>query len=213
MNLLQQISEHLLNGEPQRVSESTLRAIHEGFPPKRILDEGLIAGMSVVGEKFRDHELFLPDVLLAAKAMYAGMDLLKPLMVNENMKAVGKVVIGTVQGDLHDIGKNLVGVMLKGAGFEVIDLGNDVSPEKFIAAAEQEKADIIGMSALLTTTMPVMKSVVHIAKERQLYGKVRIIVGGAPLSSEYAKEIGADAYCFDGMNAVECAKRFVAASQ
>ena len=213
MNLLQQLSEHILNGEVQRVAELTRQAINEGLHPRQILDEGLIAGMTVVGEKFREHELFLPDVLLAAKAMYAGLDLLKPLMVNENIRAVGKVVIGTVQGDLHDIGKNLVGIMLKGAGFEVIDLGNDVSPERFVAAAQQERADIIGMSALLTTTMPVMKSVVQLARERQLYGKVKIIVGGAPLSSEYAKEIGADAYCFDGMNAVECAKQFVAAGR
>lgn len=209
MQLLQQLSEQLQNGEAKSVAELTQQAINEGLPPRNILDDGLIAGMSVVGEKFREHEIFLPDVLLAAKAMYAGMDLLKPLMLNENIKTNGKIVIGTVQGDLHDIGKNLVAIMLKGAGFEVVDLGNDVSPQKFITTAEQEKADVIGMSALLTTTMPVMKSVVALAKERQLYGKVKFIVGGAPLSSEYAKEIGADAYCFDGMNAVATVKRFV----
>jgi 5-methyltetrahydrofolate--homocysteine methyltransferase len=213
MNLLQQISEHLQNGEPKAVGDLTQQAINEGLPPRKILDEGLIAGMAVVGEKFREHDIFLPDVLLAAKAMYAGLDLLKPLMLNENVKKAGKVVIGTVQGDLHDIGKNLVAIMLKGAGFEVIDLGHDVSPEKFIATAEQEKVDVIGMSALLTTTMPVMKSVIALAKERDLYGKVKIIVGGAALSSEYAKEIGADAYCFDGMNAVDCVKKFVAANR
>lgn len=211
MNLLQQLSEQLQRGETKSVAEITQQAINAGVHPKKILDEGLIAGMAVVGEKFREHELFLPDVLLAAKAMYAGMDLLKPLMINENIKTNGKIVIGTVQGDLHDIGKNLVAIMLRGAGFEVVDLGNDVSPQKFVSTAEQVNADIIGMSALLTTTMPVMKSVVTLAKERQLYGKLKIIVGGAPLSSEYAQEIGADAYCFDGMNAVECVKKFVAA--
>jgi 5-methyltetrahydrofolate--homocysteine methyltransferase len=213
MNLLQQISEHLQHGKAKSVAELTHQAINDGLHPKNILDEGLIAGMSVVGEKFREHEIYLPDVLLAAKAMYAGMELLKPFMINENVKSNGKVVIGTVQGDLHDIGKNLVAIMLKGAGFEVIDLGNDVSPQQFITIAEQENADVIGMSALLTTTMPMMKSVVALAKERHLYGKVKIIVGGAPLSSEYATEIGADAYCFDGMNAVETVKKFLAANQ
>lgn len=213
MQLLQQLSEHLQNGDSKNVAELTQKAITDGLHPKKILDDGLIAGMSVVGEKFREHEIFLPDVLLAAKAMYAGLNLLKPLMIKEDIKTIGKVVIGTVQGDLHDIGKNLVAIMLRGAGFEVIDLGNDVSPQKFVAAAEQEKADVIGMSALLTTTMPAMKSVVDLTKERQLYGKVKIVVGGAPLSNDYAKEIGADAYCFDGMNAVETVKRFVEVQQ
>jgi 5-methyltetrahydrofolate--homocysteine methyltransferase len=209
MNLLQQISDHLQQGKAKSVAELTRQAITDGLHPKNILDEGLIAGMSVVGEQFRKHELYLPDVLLAAKAMYAGLDLLKPLMIEANAKSHGKIVVGTVQGDLHDIGKNLVAIMLKGAGFEVIDLGNDVSAQKFISVAEQEKADVIGLSALLTTTMPTMKSVVELAKERNLYGKVKIIVGGAPLSSDYANEIGADAYCFDGMNAVETVKRFL----
>ena len=210
MDLLGQLSEHLQSGDAESVATLTRQAVADGLPPKTILDDGLIAGMSVVGEKFREHELFLPDVLLAAKAMYAGLDILKPLMIKEAVPTIGKIVIGTVQGDLHDIGKNLVAIMLRGAGFEVIDLGNDVSPQQFVAAAEQEQADVIGMSALLTTTMPVMKTVVALAKERQLYGKVKIVVGGAPLSNDYAKEIGADAYCFDGMNAVECLKRLVA---
>jgi 5-methyltetrahydrofolate--homocysteine methyltransferase len=209
MTLLQQLSEHLQNGDAKRVAELTQQAINDRLSPKVVLDHGLIAGMSVIGERFRDHEIFLPEVLLAAKAMYAGLDLLKPLMIKENIQILGKVVIGTIQGDLHDIGKNLVAIMLKGAGFEVIDLGNDVSPEKFIRTVEREHADIIGMSALLTTTMSGMKAVVDLAKERQLYGHVKIIVGGAPLSSEYAKEIGADAYCFDGMNAVETVKGFM----
>jgi 5-methyltetrahydrofolate--homocysteine methyltransferase len=141
--------------------------------------------------------------------MYAALDLLKPLMIQDKIPTEGTVVIGTVQGDLHDIGKNLVAIMLKGAGFDVIDLGNDVSPEKFISTAEKEHADVIGMSALLTTTMPGMKDVVDLAKERNLYGRVKIIVGGAPLSAGYAKEIGADAYCFDGMNAVDTVNKLL----
>jgi 5-methyltetrahydrofolate--homocysteine methyltransferase len=209
MEILEQLSKSLQSGDVAMVSELTKKAIDAKAEPKKILDDGLISGMSVVGEKFKLHEIFLPDVLLAAKAMYAGMNLLKPLLVKEGIPTIGKVVIGTVQGDLHDIGKNLVAIMLRGAGFEVIDLGNDVSPEKFISTAQQEKADVIGMSALLTTTMPVMKKVVDLAKERQLEKKVKIIVGGAPLSNEYAKEIGADAYCFDGIKAVECVKSFL----
>lgn len=208
MNIIQELSEQLQQGKPKNVAELTQRAINENIDTKTILNQGLIAGMAVVGEKFKSHEIFLPDVLLAAKAMYAGMDLLKPLMLKEGISTIGKVVIGTVQGDLHDIGKNLVAIMLKGAGFEVIDLGNDVSPEKFLETAIKENADVIGMSALLTTTMPVMKKIVELARERGLYGKKKFIVGGAPLSAEYAKEIGADAYCFDGMSAVETVKRF-----
>ena len=209
MDLFRELSEHVENGEVRNVAELTGKAIRDGLEPKAILDHGLIAGMTVVGQKFKAHEIFLPDVLLAAKAMYAGMDLLKPLLIKGGIETLGKVVIGTVQGDLHDIGKNLVGIMLKGAGFEVIDLGNDVSPQRFVDTAQKEQASVIGMSALLTTTMPVMKQVVELAKERQLYGKTKIIVGGAPLSSDYAKEIGAHAYCFDGMNAVDCVKRFL----
>lgn len=209
MDILQELSKSLQKGDADGAAELTRRAIDNELEPKQILDEGLLAGMSVVGEKFKEHEIFLPDVLLAAKAMYAGMDLLKPLLIKEGIPTIGKVVIGTVQGDLHDIGKNLVAIMLKGAGFEVIDLGNDVPPERFIEAAQQEAAEVIGMSALLTTTMPVMRKVIDLAKERGVYGKVKIIVGGAPLSSEYAERIGADAYCYDGVNAVDCVKGFL----
>jgi 5-methyltetrahydrofolate--homocysteine methyltransferase len=211
VEILQELSENLQRGNGDRVAELTQEAIDERLEPKRILDDGLIAGMAVIGERFKKHEIFLPEVLFAAKAMYAGMDLLKPLLIKEGIPTIGKVVIGTVQGDLHDIGKNLVAIMLKGAGFEVIDLGNDVPPERFIEAAEQEAAEVIGMSTLLTTTMPVMKKVIDLAKERGIYGKTKIIVGGAPLSSAYARKIGADAYCFDGINAVDCVKGFVGA--
>ena len=212
MDILQQLSENLQKGNTDKVAELTQAAIERKVETQTILDRGLIAGMTVVGEKFKAHEIFLPDVLLAARAMQKGMELIKPLMIRQGIPSVGKVVIGTVQGDLHDIGKNLVGIMLKGAGFEVIDLGKDVPPEQFVEAAEKEKAEVIGLSALLTTTMPVMKDVVDLASERGIRGKTRIIIGGAPLSKEYADQIGADAYCFDGVNAVDCVKRFTGSS-
>jgi 5-methyltetrahydrofolate--homocysteine methyltransferase len=209
MEILEQIAAELQRGEEERVGELTRKAIAAGLGPKEILDRGLIAGMNVIGEQFRDHEIFLPDVLLAAKAMYAGMDALRPLLLKEGIPTSGTIVIGTVQGDLHDIGKNLVGIMLRGAGFEVIDLGKDVTPERFVAAAEESGAQVIGMSALLTTTMPVMKQVISLLEEKGLKGRVRTIVGGAPLSAEFAGEIGADAYAFDGANAVDRVKALV----
>jgi 5-methyltetrahydrofolate--homocysteine methyltransferase len=209
MDLMQELSESLCQGDVQKVAALTRRALDEKQSPRDVLDRGLLVGMSVISEKFRDHEVFLPDVLLAAKAMYAGLDILKSLMIQGDMPVQGKVVIGTIKGDLHDIGKNLVGIMLKGAGFEVIDLGNDVAPEQFIRTTEEQHADVIGMSALLTTTMPGMKAVVDLARERKLRDRVKIIVGGAPLSSDFAQQIGADAYCFDGLNAVETVKSFL----
>jgi len=202
MNELTKMSEALQVGNDKVVYENTQKAIEQGIPAKTILDDGLIAGMNIISEKFRKHEIFLPHVLLAAKAMYAGMDLLKPLFIKDKIPSRGKIVIGTVQGDLHDIGKNLVGIMLKGAGFEVIDLGKDVSAEIFVDTAEKENADVIGMSALLTTTQPVMKRVVEKLKEKGLDNKIKTIIGGAPLSSDYADLIGADAYSYDAANAV-----------
>lgn len=213
MDILKQISESLQQGDDEKASDLTKQAVEQEVPPKRILDEGLVGGMNVIGERYKAHEIFLPQVLLAAKAMYAGMDVLRPLFVKEGMPTVGKVVIGSVQGDLHDIGKNLVGIMLKGAGFEVIDLGNDVAPERFIATAEKEGANVIGMSALLTTTMPVMKRTVELLKEKGLSSKISIIVGGAPVSEEFAGKIGADAYGYDSTNAVESVKRLMMASK
>ncbi len=209
MDTLQQIGEFLQKGNTPEVSKLTQQAIDAQMAPKTILDDGLIAGMAVVGQQFKEHKIFLPHVLLAAKAMQSGIDLLKPLLARDGVPAIGKAVIGTVQGDLHDIGKNLVGIMLKGAGIEVIDLGKDVSPEAFVETAKKENAQVIGMSALLTTTMPMMKKVVELAKERGIFGKTRIIIGGAPLSADYAKSIGADAYCFDGISAVDRVKEFV----
>ncbi len=209
MDRLKEISEHLQQGEDEKVSALTKRAIEEKIPPKDILNRGLIGGMNIIGEKYKAHEIFLPQVLLAAKAMYVGMDLLKPLFIKDGMPTMGKVVIGSVQGDLHDIGKNLVGIMLKGAGFEVVDLGNNVPPEKFVETARKEDAAVIGMSALLTTTMLVMQRTVDLLKEEGLGGKTKIIIGGAPVSEEFAQRIGADAYGYDSTNAVECVKRLV----
>jgi 5-methyltetrahydrofolate--homocysteine methyltransferase len=206
MSVLTDLSLRLEQGDAAAVAEFTRMAIDEGLDARTILDSGLIAGMTVVGTRFKAHEIFLPDVLLAAKAMYAGMDLLKPLLIDEGIPTRGKVVMGTVQGDMHDIGKNLVAIMLRGAGFEIIDLGRDVAPERFVQAAVESGAGVIGLSALLTTTMPVMRKVVQMVKDRGLEGKTKIIIGGAPLSREYAREIGADAYCFDGMSAVDCVK-------
>ena len=203
MEHLKTIARALERGEDDEVRELTGQAIAALLPAGRILDEGLIAGMAVVGERFRTHEIFLPDVLLAAKAMYAGLDILQPLLAKEGVPEIGRVVIGSVRGDLHDIGKNLVGILLKGAGFHVIDLGSDVTPERFVDTAVAENAPVIGMSALLTTTMPVMKTVVDLVRERGLSGRIKTIVGGAPLSATFASEIGADAYGFDAANAVE----------
>ena len=206
MDLLQQIADSVVRGRDQQTVELTQRVIDLDTSPKQILDAGLIAGMNVVGERFKLHEIFLPDVLLAARAMCAGMDLLKPLLIKDGVPMIGTVVIGSVQGDLHDIGKNLVGIMLKGAGFEIVDLGNDVAPETFVSAAKEHRASVIGMSALLTTTMPVMRKVVELLDEEGLSGQIKTIVGGAPLSDKFATSIGADAYGFDAANAVDRVK-------
>lgn len=209
MDIINQISQYLQQGDDQKVADLTREALTQQKPAQDILDLGLIAGMNIIGIRFKTHEIFLPDVLLAAKAMYAGLDQLRPLLVKEGIPSRGKVVIGTVQGDLHDIGKNLVGIMLKGAGFEVIDLGNDVPPEKFVECARTNEAAVIGMSALLTTTMATMKQVVDILKRDNLFRKIKTIVGGAPVSKSFADEIGADEYGYDAGHAVECIKQMM----
>ena len=209
MDILKEISEGLQQADDERVVALTRQAIKEKLPPKEILDKGLIGGMNIIGEKYKAHLIFLPEVLLAAKAMHAGMDVLKPLFVKHGIPTIGKVIIGSVYGDLHDIGKNLVGIMLKGAGFEVIDLGNNVPPERFVESAKETNAGIIGMSALLTTTMPVMKEVVDLLKRAGLSTRVKTIIGGAPVSDEFAQKIGADAYGYDSTNAVESVKRLI----
>lgn len=203
MEILKDIAKNVIAGNDKNVAEEVAQAIQSEVPTIEILDDGLIAGMNVVGERFRKHDMFLPEVLLAARAMTAGVALLKPLLIAEEVPSRGKVVLGSVQGDLHDIGKNLVGIMLEGAGFEVVDLGIDVPPEKFIDAAIAEDASVIGLSSLLTTTMGLMKGVVDLVEERGLSEQVKVIVGGAPLSEEFAQSIGADGYAYDAANAVE----------
>ncbi len=203
MEILKNIAKSVMAGDDKKITEEVAQAIEDGTATTEILDDGLIAGMNVVGERFRGHDMFLPEVLMSARAMSAGVALLKPLMIAEDISSRGKVVLGSVQGDLHDIGKNLVGIMLEGAGFEVVDLGTDVPPEKFIDTAIVEDASVIGLSSLLTTTMDIMKGVVNLVGEQGLSDKVKVIVGGAPLSEEFAQSIGADSYGYDAANAVE----------
>jgi 5-methyltetrahydrofolate--homocysteine methyltransferase len=212
MDILNRISEALEQGEDQQVGVLTAEALESGLAAGDILQKGLVAAMNVVGERFRTREIFLPDVLLAARAMYAGLDRLKPHLATEGVPTRGKIVIGTIKGDLHDIGKNLVGIMLKGAGFEVIDLGHDVAPEAFVETAVGEGAGLIGMSALLTTTMPRMRDVVDLVKQRGLAGRLRTIIGGAPVNADFAREIGADAYACDAAAAVDHVRVLLGAS-
>lgn len=209
MELLKRIAQNVINGNDEQVAELTALAIEENTSSKCILDDGLLAGMAVVGQRFKVHDIFLPDVLMAAKAMYAGMDVLKPLLIKDGVPPIGKVVLGTIQGDLHDIGKNLVAIMLKGAGFEIIDLGNDVAPQRFVDAAIEQGATVIGMSALLTTTMAKMRDVVELLEQQKLTSKIKTIVGGAPVSEDFVREIGADAYGFDAANAVDQVKSLI----
>jgi 5-methyltetrahydrofolate--homocysteine methyltransferase len=209
MEILKQVAEYLEKGDREKVCELTGQAIEQNVSARQILDDGLIAGMKVVGDRFRKYEIFLPEVLIAARAMNAGMDLIKPLFIKEGITSTGKIVIGTVYGDLHDLGKNLAGVMLKGAGFEVIDLGNNVSAQKFVDVAVKENATVIGMSALLTTTMTEMNNVTNLLKEKGLDRSIKTIIGGAPISEEYAKSIGADAYAYDAASGVELVKQLV----
>jgi 5-methyltetrahydrofolate--homocysteine methyltransferase len=207
--LMNQLAEALYNGEAERVAELTRRALEEGFSPEEILNRGLIAGMERVGKDFRDGILFVPEVLIAAHAMKAGMQILRPLLTESAISGLGTFVIGTVKGDLHDIGKNLVAMMMEGAGFKVVDLGVDTPPEKFVEAVKSHNPQILGMSALLTTTMVEMRRVIETLKEAGLRDRVRILVGGAPVTQEYADEIGADGYAPNASLAVEKAKELL----
>jgi 5-methyltetrahydrofolate--homocysteine methyltransferase len=197
----------LQRGDHLEVAALTQRAVDDGLAAATILNDGLLAGMDVVGRRFGAHEIFLPEVLLAARAMTAGVDVIKPLLIAGEVPSRGRVVIGTVKGDLHDIGKNLVGIMLEGAGFEVIDLGTDVPPGAFVDRAEAENADIIGLSALLTTTMANMRTVVETLRSRGLEERIRVVVGGAPVTPEFAEDIGAHAYGHSSHDAVAVVKR------
>ena len=205
------LHEDLYDGLAPEIAEGTLILLDRGWAPDKVLNDALVEGMRIVGIDFRDGILFVPEVLLSANAMKAGMEILRPLLAETGAEPIGKVVIGTVKGDIHDIGKNLVAMMLEGAGFEVVDLGINTDADKFIAALEEHQPDILGMSALLTTTMPYMKVVVDTMKERGLRDKYIILVGGAPLNEEFGKAVGADAYCRDAAIAVETAKQLVAA--
>ena len=209
MSILNQIARFLEQGDEETTSELTKSAIKQNIAAKEILKKGLIAGMDIVSEKFKNYEIFLPEVLLSARAMTTAMDHLRPLFIKEGIPSEGKIIIGTVQGDLHDIGKNLATIMLKGAGFEVIDLGKDIRAEDFVKSAINENAQIIGMSALLTTTMPQMKTVVDLLKTKNLDKSIKTIIGGAPISEEFAREIGADAYAYDATKGVECVRQLL----
>ena len=205
-----EISENLQKGKAKIVVELVQKAIDEGAPVEEILNQGLLSGMNVVGEKFKNNEVFVPEVLIAARAMNMGTELLKPLLKEAGVQAAGKVCIGTVKGDLHDIGKNLVRMMLEGKGLEVVDLGIDVSPESFIDAAVNQDCAIICCSALLTTTMGVMKDVVDKATEMGIRDKVKIMIGGAPVTDQFCEQIGADAYTPDAASAADKAMSFFA---
>jgi methylmalonyl-CoA mutase cobalamin-binding domain/chain len=208
--LVQQMHDDLYDGLKEEVVEGVRILLERGWTPYKVLTEALVEGMRIVGIDFRDGILFVPEVLLAANSMKAGMEVLRPLLVETGAPRVGKMIIGTVKGDIHDIGKNLVAMMMEGAGFEVINIGINNPVENYLKAIEEHEPDIVGMSALLTTTMPYMKVVIDTLKEKGIRDDYIVMVGGAPLNEEFAKAIGADAYCRDAAVAVETAKTFMA---
>ena len=206
---ISELSNYVIEGNAQGAESWTKQALAEGLDPLVICNEGLVPGMAVVGEKFKNFEYYVPEVLVAARAMKWSMALLKPLLAEREGASLGRVVIGTIQGDLHDIGKNLVAMMLEGAGFEVIDLGSDVSPEAFAKAVEDEHAQVVCLSALLTTTMPKMKTTIDLLSESELRQQVKVVVGGAPVNDSYALRIGADGYAPEAASAVERIKELI----
>ena len=210
MSTVSEIKAMLMKGKAKDVEALVTQALAEGAAPAVILNEGLLAGMGEIGEKFKKNEVYVPEVLIAARAMKAGMAILKPKLLEAKVKARGVVVIGTVKGDLHDIGKNLVGMMLEGAGFQVVDGGIDVAPEKFIELAKANNAQLIGCSALLTTTMTNMKAVVDGVKSAGLAGKLKVMIGGAPVTQAFCDEIGAAGYAPDAASAADLAKKLIA---
>ena len=205
---LQDLTEAVIKGDEDKIKLLIFELLHTGISAAKIMNEGLIAGMNIVGEKMETEEMFIPEVLMSAKAMSSGAEILKPQLTDEENAVSGTMVLGTVQGDLHDIGKNLVKMLMEGAGFLVIDLGTDVAPEAFVTAIKENGADVIGMSALLTTTMPKMKETINAIEKAGVREKVKILVGGAPVTENYAKEIGADGYGYDAGSAVRIAKAF-----
>jgi len=199
----------VVSGDFNRVAELTQQAINEGVAPVEIINQGLIKGMNVVGARFKAGDMYVPEVMMAARAMKAGMDLVKPLIAESDLPTAGKVVLGTVAGDLHDIGKNLVGMMMESAGMNVVNLGVDISPEKFAEAVREHKPDVVAMSALLTTTMLAMKDTIEVLQEEGLRDSVKVIVGGAPVTSDFAVEIGADGWAPDAASAKDLALELV----
>ena len=210
--MLEELKRAVLSGDDERAAELTKKALEEGIEPGKILNEALIPAMEIVGREYEEGERYVPEMLISAEAMKAAMGVLRPRLVETGVRLKGKVVIGTVEGDLHDIGKNLVAMMLEGAGFEVIDLGVEVTAERFVQAVREHKPDVLGMSALLTTTMIHMPEVIEALKEAGLREEVKVIVGGAPVTQEYAEKIGADGYAPDAASAVEVVKRLLGVS-
>ncbi|NLN81257.1 MAG: cobalamin-binding protein [Clostridiales bacterium] len=209
MSTIEQLSEALQRGNAKEVTALVQEALDNGVTAQRILDEGLLKGMGLLGVRFKNNEVFVPEVLIAARALNKGVELLKAKLIEEGVKPIGKVIIGTVKGDLHDIGKNLVKMMMEGAGFSVIDLGVDVSDESFVEAVKTHQPDILAMSALLTTTMNQMETVINALSSAGLRDKVKVMIGGAPITQSFCEQIGADAYTPDAASAAETAKTFV----
>ena len=207
MAILEDLAAEVIKGDAGVVKNLTEEALSQNISAEEVLNSGLVAGMNVIGKQFKNNEVFIPEVLVAARAMKAGMQIIRPLLAEANVEPLGKVIIGTVGGDLHDIGKNIVAMLLEGAGFEVLDLGADVTKEKFLEFAEKENPDVLGMSALLTTTMVFMKDMVQSLEESGLKDKIKVIVGGAPITQSYADEIRADGYAPDAASAVDLVKR------
>ncbi|HOY43998.1 MAG TPA: corrinoid protein [bacterium] len=206
MSVLEMLAESVISGNANRAEELTLTALGEGTEPSEILNKGLIAAMDIVGVKFRNNEFYVPEMLVAARAMKAGIKVLRPKLVETGVKPIGRFVIGTVKGDLHDIGKNLVSMMMEGAGFEVIDLGVDVAAEKFVAAIREHKPQVVGLSALLTTTMLNMKDAISAFEAADVRDQIKVVIGGAPVTPQYAEEIHADGYAADAASAVDLVK-------
>ncbi len=209
MAILDELRQSVIDGDMVRTQDLVRRAIADGLPAEQTLKEGLISAMAEVGRMFECGEFFVPEMLIAARAMKAGLALLRPQLIAAQVKALGKVVMGTVQGDIHDIGKNLVGMMLEGAGFEVIDLGTDVPAEKYVQAVREHQPDLVACSALLTTTMPRMKDVVHALSDAGLRSHTKVMIGGAPITEDYARDIGADLYAPDAASAASRAQRLI----
>ncbi len=209
MTIFEKIADEVQKGHSEAVEDLVNEALGQEIPAELIMNDSLVAGMNIISEKFKNNECFIPEVLVSAKAMTVGLNILRPLLAEKNVKPLGKAVIGTIQGDLHDIGKNIVGMLLQGAGFEIIDLGADVHADRFVESAKNENPDIVGMSALLTTTMINMKTVIEGLEKAGLRNSVKVIIGGAPVTQIYAEKIGADGYAADAATGVDVVKKLV----